>query len=425
MRAIPLDVLALLLLVPAYEGEDVAFFLLVVPLLFYVLLALWHPLTPYETLPEKFGKVRLVFLARFVLLLVMTTSAALLPTMTNIFGRMAADPDNVNVYATMHDGAVQMEYGLDYLAAGKNPYIERYDNTPLQYYHFSGLEIPTNPAFDHFVYLPGFLLISFPIYKLFDWLDLFYDQRWIYLAAYVLIILLLPLLADAPKNKLLLVAAVGLNPLITGPVIIGMNDIMVFLALLLMVLLLRNKRFLLAAVFMGAACTLKQSAWFVVPFYFLLMWEMLSAENRLRDLMKIAGIIGLLMVAVVGSLALWNLPAFIQDVLAYPSGNVPVNYPIRGYTLGVLLVGAGLISSPLDSFPFWIFQLLLGLPLMVLLFRYQWKQNELGTMLLCASIFIFGMGFASRFFQSNYVGFVIGLMTLGFILAQKEFVIDN
>ena len=123
-----------------------------------------------------------------------------------------------------------------------------------------------------------------------------------------------------------------------------------------------------------------------------------------------------MLVLITGPFAYWGLGDLWQDTIVYPGGGAVVNYPIRGYTVGVLLVALGSIPSAFAPFPFWILQLIFGLPLLIAMLRYQWRANRLGTMLVSAGLFLFGMGFVSRFFQNNYVGFLLTLMMLGFLL---------
>jgi hypothetical protein len=158
----------------------------------------------------------------------------------------------------------------------------------------------------------------------------------------------------------------------------------------------------------------------VAPFYAMLLYQNLPAPNRLQTMTKLAALVAVVVAIVVGPFAFWNLSDFVKDVFAYPAGNVEINYPIRGYTIGVLLVGAGLIPSPLDPFPFWIMQLIVGFPLLARLLIYQWRDNTPGRMLMAAATFIFGLGLVSRFFQDNYVGFVAILVSMGLLLSAQD-----
>lgn len=419
MSKIPVDVLVLCVVIPAHTQIKGVPFLLVIPLFFYLMLELWHPLTTFSALPDKFGKTRLTFLIRLFLLFIMITAVTIIPTTINIQNRVNTEPDETgfsDAYGDMHDGAIQMEYGLAYLADGKNPYVEGYHDSPLKFFGFSGVERTANPALDYFVYLPGFLLTSFPVYHLFDQLSLTYDQRWIYLFAYLFLVLILPAFAKAPTLKLALLSLIALNPLVTGPVIIGMNDVLLTMTLAFVLLALINKRLFISVLLFGFACTLKQSAWFFAPFYLLALYSALPTENRLKQMATYVLGSGVVFLLIVAPFALWDLSHFVTDVFAYPSGAVEINYPIRGYTIGVLLVGAELIKSPLDSYPFGILQAIFGLPLLAGLLRYQWRHNTVGTMSLCAGLFIFGLGLVSRFFQDNYVGFILTFILLGVVL---------
>jgi hypothetical protein len=421
--SVPLDVLLLLVLVPAQVHAQGISFLLVIPLFFYILLELWHSPALSNLSYQSSRQARLAFMARFFLLLLMISSAVIVPSFRGIFDRLAATYDESGyseTYANIHDGAIQVEYALEFLSNGRNPYEETYENTPLMYYGFSGIDLPINPAINHFVYLPGFLITSFPVYKMFAQFDLPYDQRWIYLVAFFALILLLPTLVSQPMHKLALLAAIGLNPLVTGPVILGMNDIIVFLLIFLTALTLSKQKILLSAIFLGIACTFKQSAWFILPFYALFIYNFSAPTRRIQELFKVSFIIALIMIIGLLPFVAWNPSSFIEDVFTYPSGGVNVNYPIRGYTIGVLLLGAGIIASPLDDFPFSVLQMIFGLPLLVFTLRYQQRQNLIGVMLLCAGIFIWGIGLVSRFFQNNYVGFVIMLITMGLFIAMSE-----
>ena len=413
-----LDVLLLLLLVPAHAGDAIEF-LLFVPLLLYIWLAMISPPKEERQSAAEEGGIRFWFLGRLLLLFIIVTAVAVLPTLGNVILRLNNPADATgytDAYAAMHDGALQMEIALDYLQEGTNPYAADYSRTPLRFYGMTGADVPANPALTYFVYLPGYLLLSFPAFTVLDAANVFYDQRLIYLAFYLLLVLTLPALVRRPTSQFTLIAALGLNPLLTGPVLIGMNDVVVLALLALMGVTLTRRRLWLATILFALACTLKQSAWFLAPFYLLLLFSLLPSEQRKKRMAQHVAVMAALFLAVVLPFFLWNPPAFITDVISYPAGTAAITYPIRGSTIGELLVGAGLIESRFATFPFSVLQLIFGLPAMLLLLRFQWRDNGIARMFVAAGLFIFTLGFFSRFFQTNYIGFVLSLITLGMIL---------
>ena len=413
------DVLLLLVLVPAHTQLHGYDHLVVLPFLVYLLLELWHPLGQYSKLPDSFSMGRLHFLVRLGLLLVIIAGATILPLRQRLVARSSSafdESEYLDSISVIHDGAIQLESALMFLSSGRNPYAESYEDTPLKHFGFIHNDTLVNPALDSFVYLPGFLAISYPPFILAQELDINYDQRIIYLIAYILLVLIIPLLFQQPVYKLLALVLIGLNPLLTGPVIHGMNDVVVLMALILTVWALLNKRFWLSILFMGLACILKQSAWFILPFFAAYQFGN-SGRDNLKRTAAVAAIIFLILgIFFILPFLLWDSKAFLTDVLAYPSGTIEINYPIRGYNLGIFLVGVGLIDSLFSPFPFWLLQALVGIPLLIILTRRQLRVNTLGLMLIHSGIFILLIGFFSRFFQDNYFGMVTVLISLGILL---------
>ncbi len=416
---ISVDVLALLVLIPAHTRLQAYNHLIVLPFLAYLLLELWHPLEKYSNLPRSKSKGRVLFLIRLTLLLVIIAGATILPLSERLRIRSASTLSNseyLDTISEVHDGALQLESALKFLSTGKNPYTESYKDTPIKYFGFKYNDTLVNPAWDSFVYLPGLLVISYPPFILSQELDLFYDQRIIWLFAYIFLVLIVPLLFARPVYKLLDLALIGLNPLLTGPVIHGMNDVIVILAIVLSVWSLLRKRIWLSILFIGLACILKQSAWFIFPFYLAYMLGNSQRDKLKQNLAVAVGIFLILVIIFIIPFLIWDAKAFLTDVLAYPVGTIEVNYPIRGYTLGIFLVGVGIIDSLFSPFPFLLLQAVVGIPLLIILIRRQLHCNELGLMLVHSGIFIFVIGFFSRFFQDNYFGMVTILISLGIVL---------
>jgi hypothetical protein len=421
---ITIDVLLVLLLVSAQIIFNNDPYLMVTFLLIYVTFSIWRPLSNGK-LPGSYNwRDNLPFLFRYLLILLIASNAVIIPTLTNIYERMVTpvEEDGFSpTLANLSDSALQTELALNFLVEGLNPYQERYDNTPLRYYQWLDIDDPDweDPAYEYFVYLPGNLLLSLPIYMGIDHFDFLYDQRIIYLILYILLLLVLPQLADGAVYKLALVIGVGLNPILTKTVIVGMNDIGVLFFIVLSILMLTKRRFLSAMFLMGIACALKQYAWFMVPFFLFYLWQVSPPSRRLRQVILSAIIIGSILFISVLPFLIWDYHAVYMDTIAFPAGNAPLLYPIRGFTVGRLLMGTGIIPSFVSPFPFQLLQILFGVPLLIFLFRYQ-HNRSIAAMLMAVAIFIFSMGFLSRFFHENYVGVVIALATLGLLMDYSQ-----
>jgi hypothetical protein len=418
-QLLTLDTLALLILVPAHIiGQDD--YLSVIALLAYLMIALWLPLPETAQILISSFKYRISFILRYALILTLATSTVLLPTLRNVLERFTTpiEADGFSpAYSTLSDSALQTEVGLAYLASGTNPYEERYEDTPLRFYQWLDVDDLDwhDPAYDYFVYLPGNLLLSYPFYGLSAHLSFPYDQRIIFLLFYAILLFVLPQLAQKPIYKLTLVAAVALNPLLTEAVVLGMNDIVVFLALTLAILFLIQQKWGWSFLFMGLACALKQYAWFIAPFYLLYVWQASQPDKRLTRMASAVGLIGSVFFVTAVPFIIWNPLAFYTDVLAFPAGRAELLYPIRGFTVGRLLMGAGIIPTFVSPFPFQLLQAVIGLPVMTALLMFQYKRN-LAAMVVAAALFVFCIGFLSRFFHHNYVGIVTALATMGILL---------
>lgn len=412
----PIDLLLLLVLIPAQiELFSQGDYFLVILLLLYMAFTIWRPLSDLDQLPDRIGSGRILFLLRLMLLFLIILITPIAVTFQNIQSRLQADAgqgEMLEAYLQFHDGAYQVELALDYLANGENPYVNTYEDPRML---IMGPIVYENPAVEHLVYLPGLLLLSMPFQSMVTALVGFYDQRLLYLLAFISLIFLLPAIVTKPTHKLALIVGICLNPWFSLPVSVGMNDVVVVCGLLISAIFLHKRHPNAAAILFGLTCTVKQSAWLVAPFFLLALFLAAPPAKRRRQTSTAVALIALVMILIIGPFALWDLPAFVDDTFAYASGSASsLNYPIRGYTLGRLLIVFGVIESEAATYPFWQWQLLLGLPAFGLCLYYQCKRRTLAAMFLAASFFIFTLGFVSRFFQDNYVGFVMTLAFLGF-----------
>src|SRR4030042_1687644 len=166
-----------------------------------------------------------------------------------------------------HDGGViQTEEAVKFLLAGKNPYVEDYVNTPLAEW---GLEYRT--ALYHYPYLPWTFLFSAPFYGASEALLGWYDQRFVYLALFLITLLVAARLTNQADQRLCLIMVLGLNPIMGPDLLFGRNDAFVLAWIVLSIYLLHKGRDTWSLVMLGLACASKPTAWFLLLFYFLFL----------------------------------------------------------------------------------------------------------------------------------------------------------
>jgi len=368
-----------------------------------------HPLLTIE---------RLIFTTKLFLATLLIFIAVVLPTLREIADRHASQP-----YMYAHDGLIQTEEAIKFLLVGKNPYTEEYINTPMAewpgYLVVFGEGVPT-PLF-HYVYLPFSFLFSIPFYLVCKNVLGWYDQRFVYLLLFIGLMILLPRLTRDWSKKLGLLLGFGLNLYFTIFFANGNNDAFVLFWLVLTIFLLQRRQVVLSSVALALACTTKHSALLFLPFYLLYLADrdppgkaILPALGAIWPLLLVCGLI-------IIPFLIWDGSSFIDDTLLYISGRSSSSFPIWGYNLGRILVAAGLIDSQDTYFPFWILQLIFGLPTLIWLLRKQWRDNHLGQCLLGYAAFSLVFLFFSRFLHDSYLGYVVVIATIAYFSDPTRF----
>src|SRR5438105_910195 len=170
-----------------------------------------------------------------------------------------------------HDGGViQTEETIKFLLQGKNPYVEDYTQTPMADW---GLDYKT--ALYHYPYLPWTFLFSLPFFLASNAMLGWFDERFVYLLLFALMLLIAVRLAPTPMSKLVLLMVLGLNPIMGSDVIFGQNDSFVLFWIVAALWLARrgwtdvgraahgSAYRLLAGVAFALACASKPTAWFL------------------------------------------------------------------------------------------------------------------------------------------------------------------
>lgn len=326
-------------------------------------------------------------------------------------------------HADIHDGAVQTEAALDFLAEGKNPYAQDYRETAFGEFPASVDPTRPNPAWEHYAYLPGSLLVSFPLYSVAKAFTGWYDQRLPHLAAFLLAAVAFAFAAERGEWRLFALITFAFHPLLIRGFIGGNNDLMTLAPVALSFLLLLKGKDRAAAVALGFALAMKQSAWLMAPFFIVFLFAKQPAA--VSALQKVKGVVRTAWPALAVSAALvlpfffWDTGAFIADTIRYPSGMVANNFPIGGFSIAPLLVAGGAIRSVFDSYPFGIIQFFALAPLFVVLIRWQLRENTVERLAVSYGLALLVFWFLSRFLFDNYLGYVSAIFLFAFFARRR------
>lgn len=372
--------------------------------------------------------------ARLKLALVWLIIAAtvLLPSL-----EMAALRHENLAHSYSHDGGVlQTESAVEFFLQGRNPYVEDYRATPMAEWGLP--EFRT--ALDHYPYLPWTFVFSAPFKLAGDALLGWYDQRWVYLLLVVIGLMAAMRLVPStwPRGRLGLLMLLGLNPIMGLDVIFGQNDSFVWAWGVFACVLAaaaastdtaapraarRSERlYLAAALAFGLACASKPTAWFLAPFFALLL-----ARERLRSWRDLPAALPLMLrrgwpallavAALVGPYAVWNLGALVDDVWRWAAGASASHYQIWGWGASNFVLAWGGLSSRFDVWPFWIPEALVALPLLLLLLHGQMRCNTVAAAAWRYALLLLGFLYVSRFLNENYLGYILAWLALGYFAA--------
>lgn len=301
----------------------------------------------------------------------------------------------------VHDIVLQLESAIQFFLSGQNPYAVTYFGTPLEQWHYSPTEI--NPALYHFVMPPFYLLFSLPFYFLSISIFGFFDGRMPLLFLFFTLLVMAVKLVKDPLRRLLFLILLAFNPATLDYFLEGRDDIFMFAFLFGGLYLLWKNRFGWAGIPLALAFTTKQSAWPLFPFYAaFLYFQTRNVGKVIQNILPFAATFTL----VVGPFFLWDPRAFLESTIFYLSGNAPHSYPISGYGWGSMLLQWHIITDKFSTYPFWIWEVLIGLPLAIFLIRWQRKENTVQRLILAYGIFLFVFWYLSRYFNNSHLGYL-------------------
>ncbi|MEO6893174.1 MAG: glycosyltransferase 87 family protein [Ktedonobacteraceae bacterium] len=160
--------------------------------------------------------------------------------------------------------------------------------------------------------------------------------------------------------------------------------------------LVRDRRWA-STLFLGLAIATKQTVWFLLPFYFIMVWRHYSLPEAIRR-MTIVGIIGL---AINLPFILWNPQAWLAGVLA------PIADPM--FPLGDGIINLS-VTHLLPFFPGWVYQALEGGAMLASLAWY-WRicreRPEAALLLAVLPLFLAWRSLPSYFYCVAYPMFIL------------------
>lgn len=349
-------------------------------------------------------------LARFGIVTLMVMFLVAVPTWLEIQARRATAP-----FTHIHDGAIQTEQAIQFLLAGKNPYVEDYTQTPMaQWEPYFGLEPASNSALFYLPYLPFSFIAPLPFYLASQaWLG-FFDLRIYQLTLFVGLFYLLFQLTHDWEHKFALAILLPLNPLFVSPFIEGRNDVVVLWWLVLMLYFLQRRWIAMATLALGLACAVKATAWFAVPFFLAHLW-LNGWRDRRVWIARVVGPFLLIGITFILPFMIWDAHAFVTDTLWYQSSA----FHITGQGFSQILLGMGILADKWAAFPFTLVQFLIGLPTLMVLVRWQAARPTLRRMVAAMAGLGFVVGYFGRAFADNHIGFILSLGLLALYLGEE------
>lgn len=333
---------------------------------------------------------------------------------SGIFSEIVVRHQTSPIY-NVHDIILQQESAIRFLIHGNNPYSATYFGTPLEQWHYSDTQV--NPALFHFVMQPFYLLFAIPFYFISVHTIGFFDGRIPLIFLFFSLLAMGWKLVENEERKRQFITVLAFNPATLGYFVEGRDDIFMFAFLFISLFLLHKNKNILSGIFMGLAFAVKQSVWPIFPFYFaFLYFKNKNLKKTILDIIPFT----FTFIIIVLPFFLWNQKAFLDSTIFYLSGNVAHSYPVSGYGFGKLLEELNLIKDVNSYYPFIIWQVVFGLPLLVALLRWQKKNNSISKLILVYGIFLFVFWYFSRYFNNSHLGYLSTVFITAYFWPRNE-----
>ncbi len=365
---------------------------------------------------------RFFYSSKALLVAALLAFLVIAPTVDLIGARHVA-----GVRGAVHDTSINVEEGVKFLLQGKDFYAQNYLHTPLaqfQWHTGSKYGYGVNPALYLTDTFPAQELITVPFYVLSNAVAGWFDERFLYILAFAITLLLLTRLAPTPMTRLAVVALVGLNPLWIPTFIYGQNDILVLAEILGVLYFSLHQRWRVALVLLALGCATKQTTLLLAPFY--LWWLVQQSgdtwKERLERAALLAPWLAVPFILMVVPFLAWDPQAFIDGNFGYVAGSVAHSYPMQGYDgwgAASFILWGGVVPGPNSYFPFSYLQAAVALPLMVVLLRRIRRESSLAFVLAAYASVLFPVFYFSRFFHESYLAFEIALFAVAYLMQRR------
>lgn len=309
-----------------------------------------------------------------------------------------------------HDGVVQTEAAANFLLHGKNPYSESYAQTLFETFHENGTTTP-KPIMFYYPYPPLIPLTAATVVWLSNLEHVRPDARLVTMTAFIgLCVVLLWFFRD-DRIRLWLVLGLMFNPLAFGHWMLGMNDILFVLFLVIAALGIHRRAWALSGVMIGLAICSKQTAVIALPLWGWMLWlEYRKKTISWNHVWRAAGCsLGVIAVFYLPFL-LWNAPAMFDDLVRYVAGSIPNTYSIAGDSLWQILVIFRIVPDSWAATPHsW---LVLPVTAAGLGITAWWltKRPTASQWLVSIAAIILLMGLVHRYFFENYLAATLLLL---------------
>jgi len=315
----------------------------------------------------------------------------------------------------IHDGALQTQDAVTMLEQKQNPYAASFTKGLMAehayFVHIDNGDPIRNPALEHFIYLPGILAFGEISHWIVRPLLGFEDLRFLLIAMYVVMTLLLVFMVWKRTDSLLLPICFSLNPFLIYMLFEGRNDILFLGLCLLSIVAMAKRQHIIAGILFGCTLAVKQFAWVFLPFIILYYVAAVRRKNLtwMQGLLFVCAAV-CMSAACILPFFFWDAHAFIDDALLYALGIAQQgNYPISGFGFSSLFAASGN-----QGFPFWILSGISGITVCVLYGIRIFRHGRLSDAVVGATVCMAFILFFSRFLNNNYLLLISQLVIISF-----------